>query len=247
METWKFSNDDRHQIESLGLEESQVWQQIRLFKKNYFLELDRPCTIGDGILRIPNGELNAYTKLQESAAYEDRFQKFVPASGSASRMFHLLLQFTHQDSDEVMSNDLLIFIREINKFAFFKELQHVININGKNIDLLLNNKQYKDIICYLLNENGLNYKNQPKALLKFHNYSSGSRTALEEHLVEAAYYIKNKKQINHLHFTILREHEELFYHLIKKVCPFFENLCQSKFNTELSFQDRSSATIALDL
>ena len=37
-----------------------------------------------------------------------------------------------------------------------------------------------------------NYGALPKGLLKFHKYEDGSRTQLEEHLVEGALYAANK-------------------------------------------------------
>ncbi|MFO7701487.1 MAG: DUF4301 family protein [Psychroflexus maritimus] len=39
----------------------------------------------------------------------------------------------------------------------------------------------------------MNYSNLPKGLLKFHTYPDGSRTAFEEHLVEADHYLSDQQ------------------------------------------------------
>ena len=48
-----------------------------------------------------------------------------------------------------------------------------------------------ELLDFILNDKGLHYAWKPKALLKFHQYEDRARTALEEHLVEAALYAKD--------------------------------------------------------
>src|SRR4030042_56404 len=95
--TLTFSQDDRLQMKALGLSEEQVPQQIRMFKKSSsYVRLHRPCTIGDGIQQIAPDDIETFIALQEKAAQEGRFIKFVPTSGAASRMFQLLFKVYHQ-------------------------------------------------------------------------------------------------------------------------------------------------------
>ena len=56
----------------------------------------------------------------------------------------------------------------------------------KNIPALIAEGDYKAVVAALLEAAGLNYGALPKGLLKFHRYEDGSRTPLEEHLVEGA-------------------------------------------------------------
>ena len=64
------------------------------------------------------------------------------------------------------------------------------------------------ILRFILMAEGLNYGQLPKALLKFHTYPGGGRTALEEHLVEAALYARDAQGCARLHFTVSIEHEQ---------------------------------------
>ena len=56
----------------------------------------------------------------------------------------------------------------------------------RDLESLIGKGEDAAILKSVLTEEGLNYGCLPKALLKFHAYPEGSRTALEEHLVEAA-------------------------------------------------------------
>jgi len=62
----------------------------------------------------------------------------------------------------------------------------------------------------------LHYQDTPKALIKFHAYGTDSRTALEEHLVEAAAYVQDQNGMCRLHFTILPRHRQDFQRLLYK-------------------------------
>ena len=73
---------------------------------------------------------------------------------------------------------------------------------------------YKAVVAALLEGAGLNYGALPKGLLKFHKYEDGSRTPLEEHLVEGALYAANKNGKVNVHFTVSPEHRALFKALV---------------------------------
>ena len=83
-----FTHSDVRQIEKEGLSVNRVLAQIELFKQGAFpVRLNRPCTLNDGIVAIPEGDLNTITALYEAEVRNGRMLKFVPASGAASRMF----------------------------------------------------------------------------------------------------------------------------------------------------------------
>ncbi|MEI7672447.1 MAG: DUF4301 family protein, partial [Deltaproteobacteria bacterium] len=97
-----------------------------------------------------------------------------------------------------------------------------------------------------LTEEGLNYGSLPKALLKFHAYPEGSRTALEEHLVEAALYARDANNVSRVHFTVSREHENIVRTLLSRVISQYESRLDTVFAVDVSTQDPATDTIAVD-
>lgn len=254
------SAEDYRQIESLGITETQIRTQIDIFKStSFYLKLNRPCTVGDGIYRIPPLEMNRYLQLHQEAAAQGRFLKFVPASGAASRMFQALhyiseapgddLALIGQNSqrDDAACLDGLQFLGNIRKFPFYGDLKEVMAQDGLSLDSLVQHGKIKTVLAYLLTDRGLDYGSLSKGLLKFHRYTTGCRTAFEEHLCEAAYYVKDQNNTCRLHFTISPEHETRFQQLFQEVRPIYENQCHAFFQVSFSHQKSSTDTIAVDL
>ncbi len=256
-----FNQDDRSQMKALGISEEQVRQQIQMFKKSSsYVRLHRPCTIGDGIQQIAPGDLKTYIALQEKAAQEGRFIKFVPASGAASRMFELLFKIYHRIpsflngtypnracEEDSEAKDFICFQKGIRQFAFFEDLKLLMANHGIQVEELIGQNQWQKILAYLLTEQGLNYGALPKGLLMFHQYPSGSRTAFEEHLIEAVHTIRNREGICYLHFTVLPEHENAFRQFFERIRPQYEQYYQTRFEVTFSTQKHLTDTIAVDL
>ena len=94
MEDLIFNEEDRLQLQTLGILEEEALAQIRTHQKSsFFITLERSCSMGDGIQKIPPEVVEIYLQAHSSAAQEGRFLKFVPASGAASRMFKIPFQF----------------------------------------------------------------------------------------------------------------------------------------------------------
>jgi hypothetical protein len=130
------------------------------------------------------------------------------------------------------------FFRNFEKFPFNDEISGVEN--------LLSSKSYDKILDRIINENELGYASLPKALIKFHRYPEHSRTAFEEHLVEALEYAKDSKNIARIHFTISPEHRKAFAEFTTSVRSRYEtSSCQ--LNITFSEQKRSTDTISLSL
>lgn len=92
MQTDTFSAEDRVRIEAQGLTVEEVERQAALLRNPPpAAKLLRPCTVGDGIMRIDEGEHEELLALANEAARAGRLSKFVPASGAASRMFASVL------------------------------------------------------------------------------------------------------------------------------------------------------------
>ena len=261
MEDWDFNQGDRNQMKILGISEEQIKSQIQMFQKSYFyIRLNHPCTIGDGIQQIPLNELEYYIKLQEKTAQEGRFLKFVPASGASSRMFDFLFKVYGEssilineaireqaDKGDADGKGLRSFQEGIRKFPFFDDLKILMDSDSLEVERLIKENQWWDISKYLLTKKGLNYGDFPKGLLKFHQYPSGSRTAFEEHLVEAFNTVRDQAGNCRLHFTVSPEHEEAFGQFFKKIRPRYEQQFQSHFEVAFSIQKHFTNTIAVDL
>ena len=238
-----FSTDDISQIRMHGLTEAQVMEQIQWFKRGAApVRLNRPCTVGDGILSIAAKDRAAFVERHDSEAGRGRVMKFVPASGAASRMFRDW--FCYLDGDYF---DTAAFARDIRKYAFFEDLEHLVGQRGESLAAWIEQGRYRDILAAILTAEGLNYASLPKAMLKFHTYPEGSRTALEEHLVEAALYAKDSKQICKVHFTVSEEHRhdvETYLSVIRKR---YEEQYHVHFEIDVSIQSSSTDTIAVDM
>jgi hypothetical protein len=256
-----FTKDDLNQIRRIGTTPEKVLSQIDLFKKGTpYLKLVRPCTAGDGIRSISADEIKQLAAIYEKKSPGESLIKFVPASGAASRMFKTLLQFSNGNvkiekdmitpaarQREGDSRDMLTFMDGIRRFAFFDDLNSVMAKDGLDIDGLINAGRFKEAIDYLLTSKGLGYASLPKGLIKFHHYPDAARTAFEEHLVEAAHYVKTGAGVCSLHFTVSPEHQQRFEDLLRDVRARYQKKYDAQFQVEFSLQKTSSNTIAVDL
>lgn len=241
------SPTDLDQIHSEGLSVERVKQQIALFVRGVsHIELNRPCTVHDGVEIIPLEDEEKLVALYDHAAASGRCLKFVPASGAASRMFKEWFRALDQpwkDSEALG----IAFVEQIRRYPFYDDLRQVIFSSGENLDVLLEDKKYGDILTYILTSRGLQYGLLPKALLKFHKYPEGSRTSLEEHLVEAALYVTDARRISRLHITVSPEHRRPLETFLDRVRPEYEKLFSVTYEIGVSCQETATNTIAVDM
>ena len=255
-----FSDQDIKEIKQMGMSLIEVQSQIERFKKGAsYLKLDRPCTIGDGIRSIPEEEARRLAALYQDLGPARGLTKFVPASGAASRMFKTLLR-CHRVHEQLHrgtiaslaqkgdqdSYYLLTFMDHVRDFAFYGDLVSAMAKDGIDAEAQLSSGQFKEIADYLLTPKGLNYGQSPKGLLQFHTYGQGTRTAFEEHLVEAVDYVKDNMGLCRLHFTVSKEHRKRFQALWEAVGTRYEKELEVRFQVDFTLQDRSTDTIAVD-
>ncbi|HUH65389.1 MAG TPA: DUF4301 family protein, partial [Syntrophales bacterium] len=243
----KFSDADVRQIEKEGLTKERVEAQIGLFNKGVNpLELVRPCTVGDGIEALAKDEISMMVDVYDEEVKSGReILKFVPASGAASRMFKDW--YVYLEKGDLNKGEKEALARDLKRFAFYGDLTSVIARKGERIESMIAEGKYADILVYILTSRGLNYGSLPKALLKFHTYSGGSRTAIEEHLVEAAMYAKDACRTCRLHFTLSDEHNDDIAGYLSTVRGYYEKDYDVNFAIALSTQRPSTNTIAVDL
>lgn len=256
-----FTDKDLRQIEEHGLIIDEVHRQLDLFKMpKFFLKVAGPCTVGNGITVFDPENLTSLIETYETEGPGHNCVKFVPASGAASRMFKVLLRYLKQEKEitrdvvsmEASSGDgdakqLLDFMDGLKKFAFFKELKSALSGQGFNVDTLSEKGYFRDILRFLLTDDGLDYANLPKGLLKFHEYPEGSRTAFEEHLVEAASYVADEDGRCPLHLTVSQEHLNGFDASFKAAGPLYEERYGVVYDIAFSMQAKSTDTLAVKL
>ncbi|MCA6074912.1 DUF4301 family protein [Fulvivirga sedimenti] len=242
-----FTSEDQQQIDQLGISHSDIEKQLVQFRNGFPpLPIVKNVSEGDGIHKIQESDREELIGLYETACENLQVQKFVPASGAASRMFKALYEFVADDNASLGTHkDVKAFFEGINKFAFYSDLRKVLQENGKDLDALIAGGEYKTVLNYLLDEQGLNYGFLPKGLIKFHQYDSYSRTAAEEHLVEAAQYAVSKGRQVYLHFTVSPQHTELFRAHLNEVKGAYENEFNVTYHIEYSIQDPATNTIAV--
>jgi len=244
------------ELKKQNLEPEQVLEQLSIFSNGKeYVHLEKPATLGDGIIKIPFEDHEHYLTLQKVACKKGKYIKFVPASGAASRMFkainkvfstnekinhELLYEMAKTDQDYAATKD---FINGIEKFAFFDKLVDTLEKSGLNFNNLIKNDDIKTLLEFILTDRGLDLLNKPKGLIDFHKYFDGSRTPFIEHIDEAIKFIKDSNNKIKIHFTISKTKEtEIIEHI--------NNYSKKKYkdiNCEISYsyQKISTDTIAV--
>jgi hypothetical protein len=241
------SEGDLQAIAAKGIHPTEILRQLEMFRRGVEpIKLIRPARIGDGIVQVIPEEKDTLVSLHDQAAGAGRMLKFVPASGAASRMFKDWQSCYRQgrfDSDE----SSVKFLQDIVKFAFYDDLKQIMASDGQTLEDYIHGKRCADILEYILTPKGLNYAWLPKALLKFHTYPGRNRTAMEEHLVEAAFYVRDDRNICKIHFTLSEEHESQFKDTLYRVKSDYENLFGVNYKVDVTIQLASTDTIATDM
>lgn len=238
-------------LKQKGIAPATVEAQLARFATGFpYLRLKASAKVGEGIMQLSGSQQDlAVDRWNRFLADGGSVCKFVPASGAASRMFKALFAFVNgEDSIPAEGSDVANLIASIDKTPFYDELNRVVvDLHGKNIHTLLEEKRYKDIIAAIILPEGLNYGNLPKAVLSFHRYPDGTvRTPLEEQLMEGAQTAAVDGKVN-LHFTVSAAHQGLFADKLAVAVPKFENATGLKYNVSTSEQKPSTDTIAAAL
>jgi len=256
-----FTSDDARQLASRGISVEEAERQLALLSHPPApIALDRPCTLGDGIVRVSAEEGRELLQLHADVADRGRVTMFVPASGAASRMFRDLLAcqaepalMTPAGLDAAVragrgeARALREFLNGIDRFAFFAGLKEEAERTGARLRDLVRNGPYELILEALLDGEALDAAGTPKGLLPFHEYAEGARAAFEEHLFDATQVVADADARCRLHFTVSPEHFRKFEGRLAEVKPLFEERLNVGFNVDLSIQRPTTDTIAATL
>lgn len=245
------TQEDKDLLAMKGISEQQIAEQLACFEKGFpFLKLFAAASVENrGIMLADENARKTYLAAWDAYMEGDKkIVKFVPASGAASRMFKNMFEFLGADYDVPTTDFEKKFFSNIKNFAFYADLDEAcVKNNGKGIDALISEGNYKAVVANLLEAAGLNYGALPKGLLKFHKYENGVRTPLEEHLVEGALYAAGKSGEVNVHFTVSTEHRELFAKLVDEKVAQYAAKYGVKYNISFSEQKPSTDTVAADM
>lgn len=226
----------------MGLSDSDVERQLAIYSRGRrYLQLERPCTVGDGIRAVTPSQRKKLIQFYDAEADQCKILKFVPASGAASRMFADWFAAAQNGSfgSDAMDRS---FFADLNKMPFISILQ-----KDESAHQSMKQKNVGALLGYILLANGLRFGWLPKALIPFHAYRNGEvRTALEEHLMEAAGFTAGTRRFCRLHFTVSAEHVRDVRALMKRMVPQYEKRCQVRFKVDLSVQSPATNILAVD-
>ena len=245
----QFSTSDLDQLSAKGISRESVEAQLDRFRTGFpYLTIDSPASVGNGILPVDDEMTQAcLDRWQHFLDDNGDVLKFVPASGAASRMFKALFAFVNGEEDTpAAGSPVAQLVERIKDFAFYDQLAEVTaRLYQATPEQLIEQGKYKELVGAIILPDGLNYGALPKALLTFHRYADGVRTALEEQLAEGAQTAASKDGVVKLHFTVSSNHRKLFEEKLKEAVPAMEQRYGVRYEISLSEQKPSTDTIAV--
>jgi hypothetical protein len=171
-----------------------------------FLDVVRPCRLGDGIIQLTSEEEHELTQRFSHVKKELSF--FIPASGSGSRMFQFLYDYLNQTT-ETNQAQTEQFIRRISSFAFYKRFPAEVKEKIENFSWSI-----EDLISYVLGESGLNFGLYPKGLIPFHSLGPFMLNPFQEQLIQGSQLAQGPIDF---HFTIQSTFEAHFQSAIQSL------------------------------
>jgi uncharacterized protein DUF4301 len=224
-------------------------KQLDLLDKGVpFVNLVDSASISNGIRRISKDRHEHYISIFEFAANTGRITKFVPASGAATRMFKQVIVEHNElksNPDACPGESILFFIKNLKNFAFYNEIETVFDRLGLDLDSMIKEENYLELLDMILYGRELNYEKTPKGLIKFHQYGRDSKTPLEEHITEALHYAIDANNNTRIHFTISENHLYEFEEKVKQIKNSYAD--HVTLDISFSFQKEETDTIAVDL
>ncbi len=246
----ELNEKDLEILNAKGISEEKLAEELEMLKNGFpYLRIEAPATPGNGIFVLtPELEDQSSDLWNQYLDKGGKVLKMVPASGAASRMFKDLFAFVNGKKDKPDNDFMKKFFEHIEEFAFFAVLNaKCIELYGLSVDSLVKEKRYKDVVKALIEKEGLNYGQLPKALLRFHRVPGTSRTAIEEHLAEGAQYASGKDGKVRVHFTVSEDHLPLVNLKFEEMKGKLEHEYDVEYELSTSVQKPSTDTVAANL
>ena len=242
-----FSSEDFVTIYNKNISIPIIEKQLHFFKDGISkTKLMRSATKNDGICVFSDEEINQYVEFFDENKQHFDIQKFVPASGAASRMFKFLSEFINNfdvENDTINSyinynkcSELSVFLVGLKSFPFYKDLKlKTIEIYPNYYEKELDERNYL-LIKTLLSKEHFDFTNKPKGIMPFHQKKDTIVSPIEEHINESIFYkIPNKK--TKIHFTISPEHQVAFEEITNR---------HPEVEVTFSFQLETTNTLAVN-
>lgn len=242
-----FTEDDLIYIKNRGNSIDKIQQQLDFFIQGIpKINLVRSAKVDDGIWQFSEEDITVFVNYFDKHKVNYSIEKFVPASGAATRMFKFLNEFLNEfdvENDTVNSyinkrnaKDISIFIFGLKNFPFYRELKEKTIQLHPNYYSLSSDVKYYVLIKTLLSKEGLDFANKPKGILPFHVRDEKIITPIEENIFESDFF-KKESQKTKIHFTITEEFQ-----------PDFEKITNQFSDCEISFsyQNQSTDTLAVN-
>lgn len=254
-----FTPADHEQMRALGIAPEEAARQVELLRHPPPpTRVVRPCRLGDGIRVLPPEEHPALVAGADRAAAAGRVGRLVPASGAASRMFKTLLSFLAGDDDprglagraaagDRGAGEVLRFFAALDRFPFFPDLEAAARTRGRELQLPVPPADYRPLLALLLGDDGLGCAELPKGLIPFHRTPEGARTAVEEHLVEAALAAPAADGACRVELTVAPAHEERFRAVVERARQILEPRLGVRFAVSYSHQSHATDALGVDL
>lgn len=179
---------DANQLRSWGWKEGELdWQLSKLQSGSEPVKAIEPCTIANfGIHRFTEDDRNRALKFfKRSLQDQQRWLRFVPASGAASRMFSGL-KAPRNTADEQL------LIDKGHELPFW-------NAHQRRLLETCDKTDRPACIEDLIMDEKEGWSHLPKGLIPFHHYPDGrQQTSFQEHLEEWSRCLRQGK----IHFTV---------------------------------------------
>ncbi|MDI5886774.1 DUF4301 family protein [Flavobacterium yafengii] len=250
------SSLDFIQIYEKGVSLKNIQQQLGFFRNGITKSnLVGPATLFNGILKLSENDFRIKADYFDENKSSLKLEKFVPASGAATRMFKFLITFLNEFDVENESinayinrkkdTELSVFIVGLEKFPFFKAVDK--KLREEFIDFELLHRDYKNyyFIKLLLAPDYFGFSNKPKAILPFHRYKTHIVTPVEQHLNECVHYANSNLKSN-LHFTVTESHLAQFKKTISAIKGKLEKKSGIAIHVSYSCQNENTDTLAVD-
>jgi hypothetical protein len=242
-----FNEKDIDFIASKGYELEKIKQQLAFFHKGVApLHLVKSATVGDGIQLLTLDEKLFFSHYFDTEKSKHRLEKFVPASGAATRMFQFLNAFLNNfdPNEETLTSyinktgdqNLNIFIVGIQKFPFHAQLKEKTRQLFPDYDSFSRDQKVHAIVFTLLHKSGLDFASKPKGVLPFHKKNNLLVTPVEEH-IEEVLRLNDRSGKDRIHFTISKEFQSNFDVLVSK---------HPEVAVHFSYQNETTDTLAVD-
>jgi hypothetical protein len=199
--------------------------------------LDRAATVGDGVVALPAAEYGALEQEAAQAAVRGRISSFVPASGAATRLCQALLRAHGGAALSAEDGEQVARVLQHGPALALWPLLHAAGARAGD---------GASVLGAMFGPNGLGLHQWPKGLVPFHVYGGKTRTAFEEHIVEASSLSTDATGCMRLHFTVAAEHRDRFEATLAALFQVHPGMRSSCIYVTFSVQDPRTDTIAAD-